>query len=59
MADDVLDFLKGFSADDYDLDLGIQFVDEKPGRTGNSDETRFLLREAQLNSQNPSILEAD
>lgn len=30
MADDTLDFLKGFSAEDYDLDLGISFVDEKP-----------------------------
>ena len=30
MADDTLDFQKGFSAEDYDLDLGISFVDEKP-----------------------------
>ena len=31
MADEVLDFLKGFSTEDYDLDLGIQFVDADPG----------------------------
>jgi len=30
MADDTLDFLKGFQLDDYDLDLGITFVDENP-----------------------------
>ncbi len=30
MADNTLDFLKGFQIDDYDLDLGISFVDENP-----------------------------
>lgn len=31
MAEDTtLDFLKGFQLDDYDLDLGISFVDENP-----------------------------
>jgi len=30
MAEDTLDFLKGFRLDDYDLDLGITFVDENP-----------------------------
>jgi hypothetical protein len=30
MAEDTLDFLKGFQIDDYDLDLGISFVDENP-----------------------------
>ena len=31
MADEsVPDFLKGFSAEDYDIDLGIQFLDERP-----------------------------
>ena len=29
-SDDLPDFLSGFSSDDFDLDLGIQFVDEKP-----------------------------
>jgi len=33
MAEDTLDFLKGFQLDDYDLDLGITFVDENPEAT--------------------------
>jgi len=33
MATDIPDFLTGFSADDFDLDLGIQFVDEQPAET--------------------------
>ena len=33
MATDIPDFLTGFSADDFDLDLGIQFVDEQPSET--------------------------
>lgn len=33
MATDIPDFLTGFSADDFDLDLGIQFVDEHPSET--------------------------
>jgi len=33
MAIDIPDFLTGFSAEDFDLDLGIQFVDEKPSDT--------------------------
>ena len=33
MATDIPDFLSGFSAEDFDLDLGIQFVDEQPSET--------------------------
>lgn len=33
MATDIPDFLTGFSAEDFDLDLGIQFVDEQPSET--------------------------
>jgi hypothetical protein len=29
MADDGMDFLKGFELDDFDMDLGISFVDDK------------------------------
>lgn len=33
MASDIPDFLSGFSAEDFDLDLGIEFVDDKPSET--------------------------
>jgi len=33
MATDIPDFLSGFEAEDFDLDLGIQFVDEQPAET--------------------------
>ena len=36
MAEDIQDFLKGFELDDYDLDLGITFVDEKPDDTSSA-----------------------
>ena len=36
MAEDIQDFLKGFELDDYDLDLGISFVDERPDDTSSA-----------------------
>ena len=36
MADDGLDFLKGFELDDFDMDLGISFVDGKDDETSAS-----------------------
>ena len=40
MAEDTtLDFLKGFQIDDYDLDLGISFVDENPEETTTTTAT--------------------
>jgi hypothetical protein len=36
MADDGLDFLKGFELDDFDMDLGISFVDGKDEETSAS-----------------------
>ena len=40
MADDTtLDFLKGFELDDYDLDLGISFVDEAPSDSASTPAT--------------------
>ena len=39
MAEDTLDFLKGFQLDDYDMDLGISFVDENPEAATTTDAT--------------------
>jgi len=36
MADDGMDFLKGFEIDDFDMDLGISFVDGKDEETSAS-----------------------
>ena len=43
MAEDTLDFLKGFQLDDYDLDLGITFVDENPEAAATTDATAVAV----------------